>query len=381
MIMLTRLSGSVFALNADLIERIDSTPDTVVTLVDGKKYVVAEGLDEVVDAGPALSRRDHRPEQPPTSTMEAAPTPAQPTPRHRRPPSATPEPARGGADGPGNPDRRSSCGLVIIVVANVMEGGNPMSLLLLPPMLLVFGTTLMVTVAGGTLAGRQARDRARSRRPSPARRPRPATLVPTVVALAEKARREGLLALEDGADARSTTPSWSRASPWPSTAPTPRSSATSSRPRCTPRRPRRKQSAKFFADAGAYAPTIGIIGTVMGLVHVLENLAQPEELGHLIAGAFVATLWGVMSANVIWLPLGNRLKRLGELEAARMELDHRGRRRASRPAPTRASSPRSCARCCPPTSSDDARRPEHGAPDAGAEPRSPRSTRTTSGGW
>ena len=50
MITLTRLSGSVFALNADLIERIDATPDTVVTLVDGKKYVVTETLEEVVDA-------------------------------------------------------------------------------------------------------------------------------------------------------------------------------------------------------------------------------------------------------------------------------------------------------------------------------------------
>ena len=48
MISLTRLSGSVFALNADLIERIDSTPDTVITLVDGKKYVVAEPLHEVM---------------------------------------------------------------------------------------------------------------------------------------------------------------------------------------------------------------------------------------------------------------------------------------------------------------------------------------------
>ena len=81
-----------------------------------------------------------------------------------------------------------------------------------------------------------------------------------------------------------------------------------------------KRAAKFFADCGAYAPTIGIIGTVMGLVHVLENLATPDELGHLIAGAFVATLWGVMSANVIWLPISNRLKRLGELEIARMEI-------------------------------------------------------------
>jgi len=81
-----------------------------------------------------------------------------------------------------------------------------------------------------------------------------------------------------------------------------------------------KQRAKFFGDAGAYAPTIGIIGTIMGLVHVLENLAAPEKLGELIAGAFVATLWGVASANVMWLPISNRIKRLGELEASRMEL-------------------------------------------------------------
>ena len=50
MITLTRLSGSVFVLNSDLIERIDATPDTVVSLVDGKKYVVSETLDEVVTA-------------------------------------------------------------------------------------------------------------------------------------------------------------------------------------------------------------------------------------------------------------------------------------------------------------------------------------------
>jgi flagellar protein FlbD len=49
MITLTRLSGSVFVLNSDLIERIDSTPDSVVTLIDGKKYVVTETLDEIVE--------------------------------------------------------------------------------------------------------------------------------------------------------------------------------------------------------------------------------------------------------------------------------------------------------------------------------------------
>jgi chemotaxis protein MotA len=55
-------------------------------------------------------------------------------------------------------------------------------------------------------------------------------------------------------------------------------------------------------------------------VHVLENLSNPDELGHMIAGAFVATLWGVMTANVVWLPLGSRLTRIGELESGRMEL-------------------------------------------------------------
>ena len=50
MITLTRLSGSVFVLNSDLIERIDSTPDSVVTLIDGKKYVVSETLDQIIDA-------------------------------------------------------------------------------------------------------------------------------------------------------------------------------------------------------------------------------------------------------------------------------------------------------------------------------------------
>ncbi|NHC16607.1 motility protein A, partial [Motilibacter deserti] len=63
-----------------------------------------------------------------------------------------------------------------------------------------------------------------------------------------------------------------------------------------------------------------IIGTVMGLVHVLENLDKPETLGHSIAAAFIATLWGVLSANVMWFPISKRIQRLTELEAAQGEL-------------------------------------------------------------
>ncbi|MEY3150153.1 MAG: hypothetical protein RLY92_380 [Chloroflexota bacterium] len=78
----------------------------------------------------------------------------------------------------------------------------------------------------------------------------------------------------------------------------------------------------FFAKFGAYAPTMGIIGTVMGLIEVLKNLNQPEKLGGLIGVAFLATLWGVMLANCFFLPMGSGLmhKDHHEVEARMMAL-------------------------------------------------------------
>jgi chemotaxis protein MotA len=69
-----------------------------------------------------------------------------------------------------------------------------------------------------------------------------------------------------------------------------------------------------FEKAGGFAPTMGIIGTVMGLVHVLENLSAPATLGPSISSAFIATLYGVGSANVIFLPVSNKLKYLSAQE-------------------------------------------------------------------
>lgn len=68
------------------------------------------------------------------------------------------------------------------------------------------------------------------------------------------------------------------------------------------------QAAKVFESMGGYAPTIGIIGAVMGLIHVMGNLADPSQLGNGIAVAFVATIYGVASANLILLPVANKLK-------------------------------------------------------------------------
>ena len=71
----------------------------------------------------------------------------------------------------------------------------------------------------------------------------------------------------------------------------------------------------IFESAGGYSPTMGIIGTVMGLVHVLGNLSAPSTLGPKIAVAFIATLYGVGTANLLWLPIATRLKNISEKES------------------------------------------------------------------
>ena len=70
----------------------------------------------------------------------------------------------------------------------------------------------------------------------------------------------------------------------------------------------RWQSARAWEAAGGYSPTIGIIGAVLGLIHVMENLAEPSKLGAGIAVAFVATIYGVAFANLFFLPVANKLK-------------------------------------------------------------------------
>ncbi|KAA3650051.1 MAG: flagellar motor protein [Proteobacteria bacterium] len=71
---------------------------------------------------------------------------------------------------------------------------------------------------------------------------------------------------------------------------------------------RMKLGAKIWEAAGGYAPTIGILGAVMGLIHVMENLTDPSKLGAGIAVAFVATIYGVGSANLVFLPMAKKLQ-------------------------------------------------------------------------
>lgn len=83
---------------------------------------------------------------------------------------------------------------------------------------------------------------------------------------------------------------------------------------------RHRVGSAMFEAAGGYAPTMGIIGTVMGLIHVLGSISSPEKLAPAIAVAFMATLYGVASANILWLPLSAKLHNLSKKELLIREL-------------------------------------------------------------
>lgn len=77
---------------------------------------------------------------------------------------------------------------------------------------------------------------------------------------------------------------------------------------------RHKLGAKVFMTMGGLAPTLGVTGTVMGLVHMMEQLDDPSKMGPAIASAFIATLYGVASANVLFIPIGNKLSNRSQQE-------------------------------------------------------------------
>jgi len=200
----------------------------------------------------------------------------------------------------------------------IMEGGSPMALFLPAPLVLVFLGTIGAGMAGGMLKDsisvvgtlkKAFLSKAQDSRAT----------IETIVGLADRARREGLLSLEDAAkgidddflrDGLQTAIDGAD----------PEELRDILEGQIAAKRAADKQGAKFFSDMGGYAPTIGIIGTVIGLVQVLQSLEDPKVLGPLVASAFVATLWGVLSANFIWLPMSTKITRNSDLRIAQMNL-------------------------------------------------------------
>jgi len=208
--------------------------------------------------------------------------------------------------------------LAIVFTVQALDGGSASAILLIPPMILVFGGAFAAGMAGGVLKdatsiGKQLK-KAFLAKVTP-----PTKLVESIVKLAERARREGLLALEDAVKTVEH-PFLKRGLQLAIDGTDPEELNDILHAEVAAKKKSDRSGSRLFENMGGYAPTIGIIGTVMGLVHVLENLNKPQTLGPAISSAFVATLWGVLSANLIWLPVASRLGRLSAVEAEEMEL-------------------------------------------------------------
>lgn len=209
-----------------------------------------------------------------------------------------------------------ACAFASLLVSAILEGTNPMAFLNIPALLLIVGGT-----GGAVLASTNFRTAMAA--------PKLAILafggssidsaaaIGEMIALSEKARRNGLLALEE--DVAAIRDAYTRKGLQLVVDGTDSSLVrTILESEVDGLAARHAQMAGLFSTAGGFAPTLGIIGTVMGLIHVLENLAAPSTLGPAISGAFIATLYGVSSANLLFLPISNKLK-----EMSAVEVNHR----------------------------------------------------------
>ncbi|GAB2883221.1 flagellar motor protein [Uliginosibacterium flavum] len=197
-------------------------------------------------------------------------------------------------------------GFLSIVLGQVLEGGHIGSLVQPTAFLIVMGGTVgAVMVQSPWRTFKQGLQMASWAFKPPV--PRGEDIIADVVSWGGVARREGLLALEARIDAQPD--------------PFVRKGLQLLVDGLEPDRIREvmeveisvweadmKQSAKVWEAAGGYAPTVGILGAVLGLIHVMENLSEPSKLGAGIAVAFVATIYGVGSANLIFLPLAKKLQ-------------------------------------------------------------------------
>jgi chemotaxis protein MotA len=220
------------------------------------------------------------------------------------------------------PDLTTLVGLVLgvaaILVGNYLEGGHLSSILQPTAALIVFGGTLgavlisfplpiCIRAVKGLLS--VAMDRNTDTR----------KLINEIVELAAKARKDGIITLED--DAKTASDELLRRGVQMVV-----DGLDSNQIRETLELEMNiadeegEQPAKVFEAAGGYSPTIGIIGAVLGLIHVMSNLSDVAKVGEGIAVAFVATIYGVGGANIFFLPAANKLKVKHKAEMLRREM-------------------------------------------------------------
>lgn len=210
-------------------------------------------------------------------------------------------------------------GFAVLIVGFMLEGGSPASLLSLSSLIIIIGGTSGALITSFnvqsllSVPGIVASTLKSASGPSQ-------ELIIEIISFAEKARREGLLVLEDEVE-KLDDPFEQKGIKMMVDGVDPEIIRHTLEKDIEIFEERKKHEAAVFEAAGGFSPTMGIIGTVMGLVLVLGNLGgSASELGHSIAAAFIATLYGIAFANVFWLPIGVKIKNNTKSEILRLEM-------------------------------------------------------------
>ncbi|MCZ2810416.1 MULTISPECIES: motility protein A [unclassified Modestobacter] len=209
--------------------------------------------------------------------------------------------------------------IIALVFFMILEGADPTSLIFLPAIILVVIATFGAALASQTMDDLKKMPNWFKMAVLPAKVPPATEQIQVLVSLAEKARKEGLLALE--AQVKDIDdPFLKRGLQMSIDGTDPEDLRSILEGEISAKKTEDKVAAKFMNNMGGYAPTIGILGCIVGLMNVMGNLSNPELLGPMVSAAFIATLWGVMAANFWFLPMGAKILRVSALQAAQMEL-------------------------------------------------------------
>jgi chemotaxis protein MotA len=196
--------------------------------------------------------------------------------------------------------------LFMILAGNMLEGGHMSSLVGGPAAMIVLGGTIgavLVQFPTSTVSSSLKLAGALFKKPTV----EPHKIVDEIVDYANRARRDGILALEKLAP-NASDPFLSRGLLMAIDGTDSNGIREAMELVIAQEEEHSEDAAKVYEAAGGYCPTVGIIGAVLGLIHVMSNLSDINAVGSGIAAAFVATIYGVGAANIVFLPIGGRIK-------------------------------------------------------------------------
>ena len=214
-------------------------------------------------------------------------------------------------------------GLVAIFGSFLMEGGNFGALIMIPAITIVIGGTFATAMIGTSFKQFSSIWKFALVAFMPPKHD-VKKMIDTIVRYATVARKDGLLVLEKDLNSIDHT-FLKKMLRFAIDGTDPQTMRAVAEAEMGFLNERHSSNAQIFQKMGGYAPTMGIIGTVMGLIVTLANAGgNPNDLIHHIASAFIATLWGIFTANIIWLPIADKLKTIHAEENLLMEITLEG---------------------------------------------------------